>query len=481
MSDTQRYLSIIQNGLQSKATKPQKVIIVGAGMAGLVAASELLHAGHDPFILEAQHRVGGRVQTLREPFTSGLYAEAGAMRVPQSHTLTLAYIEKFKLKLNPFTMNNRNAFYYVGNQRHRIDEAHIDPDCLGFEINENEHHKSPGQMWAEAIKPITDKLEAKGDAAWPEIFAEYDKYSTRQFLQNNNWSEGAIEMFGLLENQESRMEASFLEALLASVGHVFEDMWQIEGGSDRLPYAFLPELRRRIRFGANMVAIDQSEDSVTVHYQTPGGRFQVTGDYAIITIPFSVLRHVEILKPFSRGKQRAIRQLRYDASTKVFFQCRRRFWEEDDGIFGGGSVTDLAIRNIYYAEHGREFKRGIMIASYTWADDAHRWGSLTPNQRIAQALENVAQIHPQINEEFEVGASKVWHEDEFACGAFALFNPGQQTVLHEHIIAPEGRIHFAGEHTAILHRWIQSAIETGLRAAEAIHQASNALAAGGRP
>jgi len=89
MSDLPKYLSIIENGLQPKATKPQKVIVVGAGMAGLVAASELLRAGHDPIILEAQQRVGGRVQTLREPFTSGLYAEAGAMRVPQSHALTM--------------------------------------------------------------------------------------------------------------------------------------------------------------------------------------------------------------------------------------------------------------------------------------------------------------------------------------------------------------------------------------------------------
>jgi len=370
-------------------------------------------------------------------------------------------------------MGNRNAYYHLCNQRHRIEEDHIDPNCLGFEINENEHHKSPGQLWAEAIQPITEKLEAKGDAAWTEIFAEYDRYSTRQFLQENNWSEGAIEMFGLLENQESRMEASFVEALLASVGHVFEDMYQIEGGTDHLPRAFLPDLKSRIRFGADVVSIDQSEDSVTIHYQTAAGRNQVTGDYAIITIPFSVLRHIEVLKPFSRGKQRAIRQLRYDASTKIFFQCRRRFWEEDDGIYGGGSVTDLAVRNIYYSEHGRETGRGVMVASYTWADDAHRWGSLTPNRRIAQALEDVAQVHPQINEEFEVGASKVWHEDEYACGAFALFNPGQQTLLHEHIIAPEGRIHFAGEHTTILHRWIQSAIESGLRAADAIHQATH--------
>jgi monoamine oxidase len=240
---------------------------------------------------------------------------------------------------------------------------------------------------------------------------------------------------------------------------------------DRLPRAFLPEMQHRIRFGAKMISIDQSERSVLIHYQTAAGRFTETGDYAIITVPFPALRHIEVLKPFSRSKQRAIRQLHYDASAKILFQCRRRFWEEDDGIFGGGSVTDLPIRAIYYPDHGRETGRGVILASYTWSEDAQRWGSLSPADRITQALENVAHIHPQIVDEFEVGVSHMWHDDEFAGGAFALFEPQQQTLLYDAIIAPEGRIWFAGEHASLTHAWLQGAIESGLRAALEIHAA----------
>jgi monoamine oxidase len=247
-------------------------------------------------------------------------------------------------------------------------------------------------------------------------------------------------------------------------------MVELEGGTDRLPYAFLPALRNNIRFGAKMIAIDQSPDDVTIHYQTQAGRFAEQGDYAIITVPFPVLRHVEVLKPFTRAKQRAIRQLHYDASAKILFQCRRRFWEEDDGIFGGGTLTDLPIRNLYYPDHGRETGRGVILASYTWSEDAQRWGSLKPDDRIIQALDDIAEIHPQIVAEFEVGTSWMWHDDEFAGGAFALFDPGQQTLLHEEIIRPEGRIHFAGEHASLYHAWIQGALESGLRAAMVIHQ-----------
>ncbi len=464
-------LAIIQNGLPPVNGKRKKVLIVGAGMAGLVAAYELLRAGHDPLILEAQQRVGGRVYTLREPFAEGLYAEAGAMRIPRTHHLTLAYADRFNLRTFPFTMDNPQAYGYFNGMRYRMADISRDPSCLGFEVVARESGKTAGQLWQEAILPFQEKQRLHGEAAWPEIYIGYDQYSVREFLEICSWSEGAIEMFGLLLNQEAMMNSSFLELLREELGEYYTNMVQIEGGMDRLPYAFLPALKNRIRFGAKVVAMDQSPSAVTVYYQNEAGRFQVSGDYAILTLPFPVMRHIEVLKSFSRHKQRAIRQLHYDASAKVFFQCSRRFWEEDEGIFGGGSVTDLPVRNIYYPEHGRETGRGVVLASYTWSEDAQRWGSLEPRDRISQALENVALIHPQISETFEAGASKMWHDDEFAGGAFALFDPGQQTLLYQDIIAPEGRFHFAGEHASLAHAWIQGAIESGLRAALEVHQA----------
>jgi monoamine oxidase len=467
MSST--YLPLLRNGL-AHTQSPQKVIIVGAGMAGLTAAYELLRAGHDPIILEGQQRVGGRVYTLREPFTDGLYAEAGAMRIPRAHALTMGYIEHFGLPVSPFTMRNPDGFYYLHGQRCRIREAIADPARLGFEGHAHEHGRTHAQLWEAALEPLLARLRARGDAAWDELVAEYDQYSTREFLENSGWSEGAIEMFGLLADQEALMNASFLELFREEAGGYYSDMVAIDGGLDRLPRAFLPALRSRLHFGAKVVALSQSDGSVTVTYETLAGRQSVTGDYALITIPFPLLRHVEAR--FSRAKERAIRQLHYDASAKIFFQCRRRFWEDDDGIFGGGSITDLPIRVVYYPDHGRETGRGVVLASYTWSEDAQRWGSLSPTDRLTQALEDLAEIHPQILQEFEVGASKMWHDDEFAGGAFALFDPGQQTLLYRDIIAPEGRVRFAGEHASLYHAWIQGAIESGLREAQAINAAS---------
>lgn len=465
------HLEVLAHGLAPRAGAPARVVVVGAGMAGLVAATELARAGHDPVLLEAQSRVGGRICTLREPFAPGLWAEAGAMRIPRSHALTMALIDRYGLPTQPFTMDNPDAYCFFGGRRVRHGEVGDDPARLGFDCAPHER-MAPAQLWSAELAPFADRLATAGDGAWDEIAAEYDQYAVREFLELRDWSEGAIEMFGLLFNQEALMNSSFLELLREELGGYYTDLVYLDGGTDLLPRAFLPELSSRIRFGAKMVAIEQDDAGVTVHCRNASGRFSERADYVVLTTPFPVLRHVDVLTPFSRLKQRAIRQLHYDASAKVFLQFRRRFWEDDDGIVGGGTVTDLAVRNVYYPDHGRATGRGVVLASYTWGEDAQRWGSLSPDDRVLQALEDVSRIHPQAPAEFEVGASKMWHDDEFAGGAFALFDPGQQTLLYEAICAPEGRVHFAGEHASLAHAWIQGAIESGIRAAAEIHERS---------
>jgi monoamine oxidase len=177
-----------------------------------------------------------------------------------------------------------------------------------------------------------------------------------------------------------------------------------------------------------------------------------------------------MLTPFTRAKQRAIRQLNYHASTKILFQVRERIWEEEDGILGGATVTDLPIRRMNYPTPDPEVQRGVLLASYTWGQDALQWGAMDPETRQEEALGDVARIHPRIREVYEVGDSYAWYGDRWARGAFAMFAPEQQTELHADIVRPEGRILFAGEHCSLYHAWIQGALESGIRAAREIHE-----------
>jgi monoamine oxidase len=181
----------------------------------------------------------------------------------------------------------------------------------------------------------------------------------------------------------------------------------------------------------------------------------------------------------SPGKRRAIRQLNYHASTKILFQVRERIWESEDGIQGGATVTDLPIRRMNYPAPDPSTSRGVLLASYTWGQDALQWGAMDEETRLEEALDDVSRIHPRIREVYEVGASHAWYGDRWARGAFALFAPGQQTALQADIVRPEGRILFAGEHCSLYHAWIQGALESGIRAARQIHEGTVEQAAAG--
>ena len=262
------YVNVVKQGIAKnfKSERPKKVIIVGAGLAGLSAAYELLQAGHDPLIIEAQHRLGGRIYTMREPFARGLYGEAGATRFPRAHELTMAYIDKFELPISDFVMGNPQAHVYVGGVKRRLADVQADPELMGFEISEVEKGKISGMYWEETIRPLVERIEEEGEAGWEYIYAEYDQYSVREFLEFKGWSEGMIEMFGLLNNQEAMMNSSFLELFREDGGNHYTNMCQIVGGADHLPHAFLPALGSRIRYGAKMIAIDQTPDEVIIHY-----------------------------------------------------------------------------------------------------------------------------------------------------------------------------------------------------------------------
>src|SRR5947207_4781883 len=136
----------------------KRVVVMGAGLAGLVAAYELKGQGHEVIVLEAQNRVGGRILTCRD-FAPGLYAELGAMRIPRSHDLTLKYCAKFNLPMRPFMMGNLKGLVHIGGQRMTMEEAQRSPDRLPFDLEPHERGKTADELWAHAIADIKALLD----------------------------------------------------------------------------------------------------------------------------------------------------------------------------------------------------------------------------------------------------------------------------------------------------------------------------------
>jgi monoamine oxidase len=475
-------ISAIQNGLNRTQT-PKKILVVGAGMSGLVAASLLKGAGHNVTILEASTRVGGRVYTKRTPFINGQYMEAGAMRIPSNHFLTLEYIKKFRLPVNSFINSTPNDLIYVNGIKTRQYLYKQKPDILGYPVAPNEKGKTAEELMQSVIKPVIDFINLNPLENWSWVIKEYDKYSMDAFLRYNpngvTLSPGAIEMIKVLLAIEGLVELAFFDLLREFIILFGSNIsfYEITGGNDLLPKAFLPQLEENILYEQQMTKIVQNKNQVTIHSMHTESLqpIETTYDFAILTIPFSIMQFIEVepYDSFSHNKWKAIRDLHYSTSTKIGLQFRSRFWEEQ-GIRGGQTATDLPIRFSYYPSYGiGENGVAVMIASYTWGDDAIPWDSLNEEDRIQQALQNLATIHgQQVYDEFITGVSYSWAQNPYSGGAFTIFKSEQETELFPYLATPEGRVHFAGAHTSLPHGWIQGAIESGIRVAHEVNDLS---------
>src|SRR5215210_1681366 len=163
-------LAVPGEGLERRPQPQKRVIIVGGGIAGLVSAFELARQGHEPLVLEAQHRVGGRVYTLRD-FAPGMYIEAGAMRIPRVHDLTLEYCRLFGLELRPFVMANPKTLVYVGGELMTSAEATASPERLPFPLAEHERGRTYEDLWNEATREVRERYEREGEDALEAIIA----------------------------------------------------------------------------------------------------------------------------------------------------------------------------------------------------------------------------------------------------------------------------------------------------------------------
>ncbi|MBB3906554.1 flavin monoamine oxidase family protein [Anoxybacteroides rupiense] len=478
---TEKMLSIIRNGLK-KTDDPKKVIVIGAGMAGLVSASLLKQAGHQVTILEASERVGGRIYTIRSNFRGeDQYLEAGAMRIPHTHYLTLEYIKKFKLPVNPFINSTPNDWLYLRGTQARLKAYEKDPSIFGFPVWPQERGKTATELLQMAIKPVIDFIQKNPIKNWPIAIRELDKYSLDTYLRYNPFgmrlSRGAIDMIKSIQTVEGFPELSFLE-MLRELMVLFTPnikFYEITGGNDQLPKAFVPQLQNDILYGQKVRKIEQNQNQVTVYsvHTKILEPFQITGDLVIVTIPFSILQFVEIepRNSFSQNKWKAIRELHYVGSTKTGIQFKHRFWEKE-GMFGGRTISDLPITYTQYPSHGLGSSGpGVVLASYTWEDDTIPWDSLSDENRLEYTLKNLAVIHgQQVYHEFETGISHSWVRYPYSGGAFTMFKPEQVTELSQYIGSPEGRVYFAGEHASTVHGWIQGAIESGICTAYEVHK-----------
>jgi len=442
----------------------KKIIIAGAGMSGLVAAYELSNAGHDVTLVEAQRRPGGRVFTMREAFSDGLYAEVGAGRIPSTHAITLKYVKMFDLPLVPFYPDRLADVFYAGGKRIKtVRGQKVDMSQVPLELTEEERRLGFDGMEEKYLSAAMKEVGDFSDPRWPPPqLDKYDRISFSEFLRQRGASPAAIAHIALGFEDDSA-----LDWLRDGASHAAPRLFKIRGGNDQLPRAFAARLSRKILYGCPVVRIEQTNRSVRVSVRRAGKLEMIEGDYLICCIPFSVLRAVEIAPAFSPGKMNAIHKLTYGSVARVFLQMRRKYWL-DDGC-NGFALADQPLE-IWNATWDSPGDRGILV-SYMYEALARQVTAMSTDDRVEFMLDFVDKVHPGARRNFEGGTNYSWDEDPWHKGAYTLFLPGDYSSLQPHVSTPEGRVHFAGEHASMWPGWIQGALTSGLRAARAVNEA----------
>ena len=457
----------------------RRVLVIGAGMAGLSAAYELERCGFAVTVLEAdQAHAGGRVRTLR--LDGGRFGEAGAMRIPLDHDLTRFYCAELGLALRPFVQSNGEAFLRVRGRLVRMKDAQALRDL--FALGQDEVSLTDLQLWERAVGAIVRRLSQAEQtdlfAAAPAFLgsARLDEDSLHGRLLQSGLSEGAIQLLASTWNLETSLHFGLCEHLREELEGVWVEQFdEIVGGMDLLPHGLAAKLATPVEFGAPVVAIEQDGASVRAVVAGADGQRSFSADWMICTTPLGVLPRIDYAQGWSPRKADAIRRVNYDDSTKVLALTRSRFWEVDDGIYGGGSVSDGVLGSTWYpadnaVDRSEAVARApsILLASYSWGQTARR---MAQNASRETVIPELASMHARLAREpdqIEHLETWAWSHHPWSVGAYSFYYPGDQTELHDALVEPEARIFLAGEHASMHHSWIQGGIESGLRAAGTI-------------
>jgi monoamine oxidase len=444
--------------------QPQRhVIVVGAGLAGLAAASQLRERRWEVSILEARARPGGRVYTLREPFSDGLYAEAGAARIQDSHDYTLRYVKRFDLALDPFfPMDGMNVTCIAGRRIVNPQGSPVDLAQVPLEFSDDE--RKLGYRGA-LVKYLMSHMGSIGDPSdrnWPAQDVSRFEVAIAEFCRLKGASPAFVRMIAFGHDLSGMSTLHLLRD--AALGAKTRQWFKIRGGNDRLPAALAATLSDRIRYGAPVVRLQQTDSSIQVTYLRDRTPVTIAGSYVVCTVPAAVMRAVEVSPELPAVKHAALRDLGSLPMARVHLQTRRRFWLERSET--GWAQTDDPM-DIWDYSRDQPGTRGI-LGAYLSGAIAHKVTAMESRDRGRFVLERMERVHPGVTEDFETSASHSWIDDPWARGAGAEFAPGQMSRLYQTLRAPVGRIYFAGEYTSPWSGWMNGALESGHRAADAI-------------
>jgi monoamine oxidase len=471
--------------------KGTKIVILGAGLAGMTAAYELSKAGYQVQVLEARSFAGGRCQTARKgfkhtdligheqtcEFDEGQYINHGPWRIPYHHRSTLHYTKQFGVPLESFVNDNDAAYVYFEKGAgplagKPVRKGEIAADIRGYTAEMVAKAASQGALDAPLTGVDREKFvaylvtegrlskdlaytgtEGRGFSVHPGAGVnpgpgkELPPYAFKDVLDSGAWK--VLSSVTGFEQQRT--------------------MLQPVGGMDQIAKAFEKQVAPMIRYSTVVEKIKQSPSGVTVSFKgSDGKKGEVTADYCLCTIPLSVLKQIDL--DASAPFKAAMEGVSYAPVNKIGLQMKKRFWEENHHIYGGHIYNDLAgINTITLPSCGWQGQKGVLLGYYAFGGEAAKISAKSPADRAAFAVAAGQKIFPEYAENFDNAFSFSWHLAEYNLGGWAEWGENGRKDSYPVLCEPDGRLYLAGEHLSYLGGWQAGAIESAWQQIGKIH------------
>jgi monoamine oxidase len=457
-----------------------KVLILGAGVSGLVVGYELSRLGYDFRILEARDRVGGLAWTVRRgtehteiggerqvcTFDEGQYVNVGAWRIPYTHTGVLNYCKELGVPLQIF-LNEADGsyFYYEGTAAgalagRRVRLREVKADLVGHTnellVKAIDQRRLDLPLTAEDQQRLVSHLVAQG-------YLDSSDRAYKTFVDRGPGT--PYELSALLQSGFGTR----LRSIPARDGTTAAPMFHPVGGMDQFARGFERAIgRTRITFNADVQSVHQNDGGVKVVYTNTrsGRKTELAADFVVICLPLSILAGVDV--NLSSDMMQAVRATTYSNSAKLGLAMKRRFWEEDDQIFGGHLYSNLPLGEFSYPSHDYYSKKGVLLGLYTNGGI----GDLLDRpvkDRVEHVLTHASKVHPQIRQELESAYAVWWRRVKYSQGGFA---PGAPPLRRAQFAKVDNRILIGSAATAPYSEpdWQEGAVAAAWQAVTSLHE-----------